>query len=362
MPVEVPWRASTLTVNAVRMLSVLSDTISGRSSSRARSAVMGAQIRPEVWCRKKAIFSGVACSAAMMRSPSFSRSSSSTTTTISPRPTAAMASSTLAKPMSRTPLVPREQALDVLHGHVDLEVDPVAGAPVAQRRDRLGVRDDRHREPVVEHVDHGEAHAVDGDGALLDHVAEHVVRHADPQVGRRHDDLADAVDVALDDVPAEPVERPDGPLEVHAVADGPSADRGAGGSLGRDVGLPPAGAHLDDGQAAAVDGDRVADLGVLEDVDGRDAQAEAAGGRGVTRAAGPGVGGAQGRDLAELLDDPSEHQWLLTGSRSTRRSSPRVATDVIRPRHTSAMVAAPGPANNLAASAPPNSAGARYRT
>src|SRR5918994_399099 len=281
MPVEVPWRASTLTVNAVRMLSVLSDTISGRSSSRARSAVMGAQIRPEVWCRKKAIFSGVACSAAMMRSPSFSRSSSSTTTTISPRPTAAMASSTLAKPMSRTPLVPREQALDVLHGHVDLEVDPVAGAPVAQRRDRLGVRDDRHREPVVEHVDHGEAHAVDGDGALLDHVAEHVVRHADPQVGRRHDDLADAVDV-----------------------------------------------------------DRVADLGVLEDVDGRDAQAEAAGGRGVTRAAGPGAGGAQGRDLAELLDDPSEHQWLLTGSRSTRRSSPRVAADAMRPRHTSAMVAA----------------------
>src|SRR5215207_3647592 len=267
MPVEVPWRASTLTVNAVRMLSVLSDTISGRSSSRARSAVMGAQIRPEVWCRKKAIFSGVACSAAMMRSPSFSRSSSSTTTTISPRPTAAMASSTLAKPMSRTLLVPREQALDVLHGHVDLEVHPVTGASVAERRDLLGVRDHRHREPVVEHVHHREAHAVDRDGALLEHV------------------------------------------------------------------------------------------------DGRDAQAEAAGGRDVTtRAVGPGVGGAQGRDLAELLDDPSEHQLLLTGCRSTRRSSPRVATDVIRPRHTSAMVAAPGPANNLAASAPPNSAGARYRT
>src|ERR671910_2051963 len=362
MPVEVPWRASTLTVNAVRMLSVLSDTISGRSSSRARSDVMGAQIRPEVWCKKKAIFSGVACSAAMMRSPSFSRSSSSTTTTISPRPTAAMASSTLAKPMSRTLLVPREQALDVLHGHVDLEVHPVTGASVAERRDLLGVRDHRHREPVVEHVHHREAHAVDRDGALLDHVAQHVVRHADPEVGRRHDDLADPVDVALHDVAAEAVEQPHGPLEVDPVAGGPVADRGAGGGLGRDVRLPPAGAHLDDGQATAVDGDRVADLGVLEDVDGRDAQAEATGGRDVTRAVGPGVGGAQGRDLAELLDDPSEHQLLLTGCRSTRRSSPRVATDVIRPRHTSAMVAAPWPANNLAASTPPNSAGARYRT
>ena len=100
MPVVVPWRTSTLTVNAVRMRSVLSATISGRSSSRARSAVIGAQMTPEVWRRKKAIFSGVATSAAMIRSPSFSRSSSSTTTTISPRPTAAMASSTLAKPIS----------------------------------------------------------------------------------------------------------------------------------------------------------------------------------------------------------------------------------------------------------------------
>jgi hypothetical protein len=43
-----------------------------------------------VWRTKNAIFSGVAASAAMMRSPSFSRSSSSTTTTISPRPMAAM--------------------------------------------------------------------------------------------------------------------------------------------------------------------------------------------------------------------------------------------------------------------------------
>ena len=49
---------------------------------------------PDVWARKKAIFSGVTASAAMIRSPSFSRSSSSTTTTISPRPTASIASST----------------------------------------------------------------------------------------------------------------------------------------------------------------------------------------------------------------------------------------------------------------------------
>ena len=83
-----------VTVNAVRMLSVFvgHHRAAGRAR-RARSPVIGTQMTPEVWRRKKAIFSGVADSAAMMRSPSFSRSSSSTTTTISPRPMAATASS-----------------------------------------------------------------------------------------------------------------------------------------------------------------------------------------------------------------------------------------------------------------------------
>ena len=45
----------------------------------------GAQTMPEVWRMMKAIFSGVHIEAATNRSPSFSRSSSSATTTISPR-------------------------------------------------------------------------------------------------------------------------------------------------------------------------------------------------------------------------------------------------------------------------------------
>ena len=97
IPVVVPWRKSTLTVNAVRCTSVLAVTMSGRSSCSTRSGVSGTQMRPDVWARKKAIFSGVTASAAMIRSPSFSRSSSSTTTTISPRPTASIASSTAEK-------------------------------------------------------------------------------------------------------------------------------------------------------------------------------------------------------------------------------------------------------------------------
>ena len=85
IPVEVPSTRSTDTVNAVRIDSVFSATMSGRSSSSARSSDMGAQITPLVWRIMNAIFSGVMASAAMMRSPSFSRSSSSTTTRNSPR-------------------------------------------------------------------------------------------------------------------------------------------------------------------------------------------------------------------------------------------------------------------------------------
>ena len=84
IPVEVPSTRSTDTVKAVRIDSVLSTTMSGRSSASARSLDIGAQITPLVWRIMKAIFSGVMASAAMIRSPSFSRSSSSTTIRNSP--------------------------------------------------------------------------------------------------------------------------------------------------------------------------------------------------------------------------------------------------------------------------------------
>ena len=91
MPVVVPCPASTETVNAVRCDSVLSATISGSCSSSRRSPSIGMQITPLVWRTMKPIVSGVIFSAAMMRSPSFSRSSSSTTITSSPRAIAAIA-------------------------------------------------------------------------------------------------------------------------------------------------------------------------------------------------------------------------------------------------------------------------------
>src|SRR4051794_5075914 len=149
--------------------------MSGRPSSSQRSPVSGEQMRPDVCERKNAIFSGVAASAAMIRSPSFSRSSSSTTTTISPLATAATASSMRARGMSafsRFSVV--QQSFDVLGDQIDFKVHTFACLPATQGGDLGGVRDDRDGEPVVGDRDDRQRAPVDRDGALLDDVAPQV--------------------------------------------------------------------------------------------------------------------------------------------------------------------------------------------
>jgi hypothetical protein len=84
IPVLTPRRASTDTVNAVCRWSVLSATINGISSASSRSPTTGMQITPLECRTMNAIASGVTFSAAMIRSPSFSRSASSTTITTRP--------------------------------------------------------------------------------------------------------------------------------------------------------------------------------------------------------------------------------------------------------------------------------------
>src|SRR4051812_21597347 len=67
----------------------------------ASPRVSGAQTMPQVLRMMKAIFSGVHSEAATTRSPSFSRSSSSVTATISPRAKASMASVTVSDMSAR---------------------------------------------------------------------------------------------------------------------------------------------------------------------------------------------------------------------------------------------------------------------
>ncbi|CAM5437123.1 hypothetical protein STENM36S_08977 [Streptomyces tendae] len=105
MPVLTPWAAvaSTETVKAVFIDSVLSSTICGSRSRSSSSPSMGAQIRPRHSVIMKATISSVAFSAAMTRSPSFSRFSSSTTTTGRPAAMSATARSTGSRERSSMP-------------------------------------------------------------------------------------------------------------------------------------------------------------------------------------------------------------------------------------------------------------------
>ena len=94
MPVVSPWRTSADTVKAVPSGASLVATIGARFNRRASSPVSGTQTMPQQLRMMKAIFSVVQSEAATIRSPSFSRSSSSVTATISPRAKASMASAT----------------------------------------------------------------------------------------------------------------------------------------------------------------------------------------------------------------------------------------------------------------------------
>ncbi len=94
MPVVKPCLISTETVKAVPCGASLAATIGCRFKRLALAAVTGAQTMPQQLRMMKAIFSGVQSDAAQIRSPSFSRSPSSVTMTISPRATASIASVT----------------------------------------------------------------------------------------------------------------------------------------------------------------------------------------------------------------------------------------------------------------------------
>ncbi len=85
IPVVVPCPIrSTETVKAVSCKEVLEVTIGSSSSCLQRSSVSATQISPRPSLLIKLMTSGVVCCAAIIKSPSFSRSSSSTTITILP--------------------------------------------------------------------------------------------------------------------------------------------------------------------------------------------------------------------------------------------------------------------------------------
>src|SRR5690242_5216961 len=99
MPVVTPSAASIDSQNAVPKRDVFIGEIRGRWSWSQRSGASARQINPRPCRAIKLIASGVTNWAAMVRSPSFSRSSSSTTTSMRPARISSIASGIVAKAM-----------------------------------------------------------------------------------------------------------------------------------------------------------------------------------------------------------------------------------------------------------------------
>ncbi len=226
-----PSRASTETVKGVSNGDSFLAAIRSSPSSSQRSGVSERQISPRASFAMKLIASGVANCAAIVRSPSFSRSSSSQTTTILPSRMSSIACSIVAK---RAPVrvlmrvragglrYPIRRAT-CLASMSDLDVHPRPRLEASERRalERLG--DQRDGEAVLAQRADGQADAVHRDRPLLYEVARELWLDVDLQdardaVDRRRGDRAGAVDVALDDVPAQPVAEPHRELEVDRLA------------------------------------------------------------------------------------------------------------------------------------------------
>src|SRR5438445_5179964 len=150
-----------LTLKAVPSRLVLRSTIGAMPSSSSRRATTGMHTRPDPCRVMKLMCSGVTSCAATTRSPSFSRSSSSTMMTNLPASKSAIASGTVARLMAPR-ILPVEVSGHVARYDVRLEVDDRAfSVPTRDGRvQRMWDQGDREGARWLVHRRYGEANAV----------------------------------------------------------------------------------------------------------------------------------------------------------------------------------------------------------
>jgi hypothetical protein len=139
------------TVNAVPMEVVFSwsGTIMCRWSCSRRLSVSGRQISPRPYLAMKLTASGVTRSAAMHRSPSFSRSSSSTRITMRPARISSIASETATMTSLASLGKLDRSALGIPLIGSDLTYGPGAGSVGVERRADLRVRNRRYQRLIL---------------------------------------------------------------------------------------------------------------------------------------------------------------------------------------------------------------------
>ncbi len=197
-----------------------------------------------------------------------------------------------------------EELLDVFAEEIGFEVDLGAGGPLAQGGDLVGVGDDPDPESAGDQVGDREADAVQGDGAFEDDIAHNFGRGGDIQEPilagpLPAEDRAQAVDVAGHEMAAELGGGAQGALEIDEGADPGELEVGADPGFLEQIEAQEAVASArggaDDREAAAVDGEAMADAG------GAAADSAANG-----QLDGP-VGGLDALDGAGFFDNACEH-------------------------------------------------------
>ena len=176
----IPSRASIETVNAVPYGVSLRSVIWRRPRSSQRSGVRQRQMSPRPSFAMNAIASGVANWAAIVRSPSFSRSAASTTTTNLPGADVLdclFDSGERGLGDSHRPMVSRSTYL-ARTSTSRLTASPGFAAPSVVAASVCGTS--ATAKPAVVEGGDGERDAVDRDRPLLDAVAEHIGRRVDP--------------------------------------------------------------------------------------------------------------------------------------------------------------------------------------
>src|SRR6516164_1999633 len=221
------------------------------------------------------------------------------------------------------PLIPgraiflQHQPLNVFGDDVDLEVHLRSDRSPTKGGQLPGGRDQRDLEPVARfgaQPGDRQRNPVYGDGSLLDYVAGHSGGNLDPHHlpmlgGFPGHHLAGAVHVSLDDVPAEPAVDGRGALQIDPTADLQSTQIGAVKGLGHHVGGElSVRQQVDDRQAHAVDGNRVAVSGIA----GHDGAANGQPG-GVGEEVPAGY-------LPEFLDNSGEHCTRLIRGWGAKRA------------------------------------------
>ncbi len=176
------------------------------------------------------------------------------------------------------------------------------------------MRNERDLEALLVHLVDGQADPVHADRALLGDVAQQRGRRGEtPALGTRvvmhRQHLAQAINMATDQMAAEAVGRAHRAFEVDDGAVGQPTQRGQAQGLGRGVSLEAAGVECDDGEADPVDGDALAHLHVLER-QGAHVEGEA-------DIAAKGLACGQ---TADAFDDSSKH---VTFSAESERKTPQ---------------------------------------